>query len=260
MSSLMINPFYKITFQEDILPVNRSENRTPQDLRSVKIITQINEHAEGSALIEWGKTKVYCTVSVEEKVPSFLEGKGKGWVTAEYNLLPRATHTRNKRERGKIGGRTMEIQRLIGRSLRAVIDFEALGERTLTIDCDVLQADGGTRCASITGAFVAMKIAIDKLMKNGRIKKDPIRSFAAAVSVGIYKGEMVLDMDYVEDSSSEVDLNVVATGEGDFIEIQGTAEGKIFSRNDLNALVDLALGGIQKLIQCQKDTLQNAAL
>jgi ribonuclease PH len=221
------------------------------------IITNYNKHAEGSVLIEVGETKVICTASIEERVPPFLKGQGKGWVTAEYSMLPRATQVRNQREavKGKLGGRTMEIQRLIGRALRSVIDLEALGERSLTLDCDVIQADGGTRTSSITGAFVALAFAIEKLSKERTLARYPITDFLAAVSVGVVKGEACLDLNYEEDSSAKVDMNVVMTGEGKFVEVQGTGEEAPFSRSELDELLLLAELGIQAAIEEQKKVL-----
>lgn len=232
----------------------RPSGRAIDALRDVRFTRGYTRHAEGSVLVEFGHTRVLCTASVEDKVPGFLRGAGRGWVTAEYGMLPRATHTRSDREaaRGKQSGRTQEIQRLIGRSLRAVFDLEKLGERTLTLDCDVLQADGGTRCASITGAWVAAHDAVAKLVATGALPASPIRDQVAAVSVGIYQGLPVLDLDYDEDSSCDTDLNVVMTGAGGFVEIQGTAEGEPFSRTQLDRLVGLADDGIARLVALQK--------
>ncbi|HEY5930853.1 MAG TPA: ribonuclease PH, partial [Burkholderiales bacterium] len=223
----------------------RPSGRTPDQLRKLAITRGYTRHAEGSVLIECGDTRVICTASVEEKVPPFLKGKGQGWLTAEYGMLPRSTNTRSDREaaRGKQSGRTQEIQRLIGRSLRAITSLERLGERTIQIDCDVIQADGGTRTASITGAFVALHDAIGHLQKNGLIAESPILDYVAAVSVGIYQGVPVLDLDYPEDSSCDTDMNVVMTGKGGMVEVQGTAEGAPFSRKELDALLALAEGG-----------------
>jgi ribonuclease PH len=214
-------------------------------------------HAEGSVLVEFGETRVLCTVSIEDKVPPFLRGKGSGWLTAEYGMLPRATGTRNEREaaRGKQGGRTVEIQRLIGRSLRAVVDLRQLGERTLLVDCDVLQADGGTRTASITGAFVAVHDALNWLRERGGLATLPIRDFVAAVSVGMHGGEALLDLDYAEDSSCETDMNVVLTGSGAFVEVQATAEGTPFSASELDRMLGLARAGIGRLVAAQKAAL-----
>ena len=235
----------------------RPSGRRADELRAVKITRGFTRHAEGSVLVAMGDTQVLCTVSVEESVPSFLKGKGQGWLTAEYGMLPRATNTRMRREaaEGKQSGRTQEIQRLIGRSLRAVVDLTALGERTLKIDCDVLQADGGTRCASITGACVAVADAIAWCKGKGLITGEPLRDHVAAVSVGVVDGAVVLDLDYAEDSSCDTDMNVVMTGAGHFIEVQGTAEGAPFSRVEMNQLLDLADGGIRTLILAQKAAL-----
>jgi ribonuclease PH len=238
--------------------MQRSFNRTPADLRPVRFQRRFTRHAEGSVLVEVGHTQVLCTASVEEKVPSFLKGKGQGWVTAEYGMLPRATNTRGNREAasGKQSGRTHEIQRLIGRSLRAIIDLAALGERQVSIDCDVLQADGGTRCASITGAMVALADACSWLREKQLITADPLRDFVAAVSVGIVDGAPVLDLDYAEDSSCDTDMNVVMTGAGHFVEVQGTAEGAPFTREQMSQLMDLATGGISTLIGLQRAALK----
>ena len=235
----------------------RSFDRTAADLRPVRFTRRFTRHAEGSVLVEMGDTRVLCTASVEEKVPPFLKGKGRGWVTAEYGMLPRATNTRGAREaaQGKQSGRTQEIQRLIGRSLRAVVDLEKLGERQVTLDCDVLQADGGTRCASITGARVALAEAVAGLRKAGLVAEDPIRDFVAAVSVGIVDGQPVLDLDYAEDSACGTDMNVVMTGAGHFVEVQGTAEGEPFTREQMSKLLDLASAGIGRLVTLQRETL-----
>ena len=235
----------------------RPSQRHPAQLREVRITRQYTCHAEGSVLIEMGHTKVLCTASVEESVPSFLRGKGQGWVTAEYGMLPRSTHTRSAREaaKGKQSGRTLEIQRLIGRSLRAVTDLVALGERQITLDCDVLQADGGTRCASITGAWLALHDACEKLVAEGKLPSNPVRDHVAAVSVGIFEGMPVLDLDYPEDSSCDTDMNVIMTGAGGIVEIQGTAEGEPFTRAQMSQLVDMAEAGIATLIAKQKETL-----
>jgi ribonuclease PH len=226
-------------------------------MREVQIVRGFTKHAEGSVLVSFGETRVLCTASVEDKVPGFLRGKGQGWVTAEYGMLPRATHTRSDREaaRGKQSGRTQEIQRLIGRSLRAVIDMQKLGERTITLDCDVLQADGGTRTASITGAYVAMCDAINGLLNAGLLQGSPIRDSVAAVSVGVCQGQAVLDLDYDEDSSADTDLNLVMTGSGGFIEIQGTAEGEPFSAAQLERLLALGRVGCEQLCHAQKKAL-----
>lgn len=231
----------------------RPSGRALDELRDIRITRQFTCHAEGSVLIEFGATKVICTASVEEGVPRFLKGKKQGWVTAEYGMLPRATGTRNQREaaRGKQGGRTVEISRLIGRSLRAAVDLEALGEHSITIDCDVIQADGGTRTAAITGACVALMDAIDWMLEQKMLTKTPIKAPIAAVSVGIYKGNAVLDLDYAEDSQAETDLNVIMTSEGGFVEIQGTAEQQAFSRDELNQMLALAEKGIKELCQIQ---------
>lgn len=235
----------------------RSSQRQADQLRSIRLTRQYTCHAEGSVLVEFGNTKVICTASIEEKVPPFLKGKGEGWVTAEYGMLPRSTGSRMKRESaaGKQSGRTQEIQRLIGRSLRAVVDLKTLGERQITIDCDVIQADGGTRTASITGAFVALTDAINHLIANGKLTASPIREAVAAVSVGIVGDTPLLDLDYLEDSNCETDMNVVMTATGKFIEIQGTAEGEAFSRSEMNSLLDLAEKGISELIALQKQAL-----
>ncbi|HAF00323.1 MAG TPA: ribonuclease PH [Methylophilaceae bacterium] len=235
----------------------RPNERPNNVLRDVEITRHYTKHAEGSVLIKFGDTHVICTASVEEKVPGFLKGKGQGWVTAEYGMLPRSTGSRMDREaaKGKQSGRTQEIQRLIGRSLRAVIDLEKLGERTIHFDCDVIQADGGTRTASITGAYVAMHDAITFLLKHGLITESPLNDSVAAISVGVYKGEPVLDLDYIEDSDCDTDMNVVMTGSGGFVEIQGTAEGEPFSRDTMNAMLDLAVYGIQQLTLIQKQAL-----
>ncbi len=235
----------------------RPSQRLPEQLREIRITRNFTRHAEGSILIEMGDTRVLCTASVEETVPSFLRGKGQGWVTAEYGMLPRSTHTRSAREaaKGKQSGRTQEIQRLIGRSLRAVTDLTALGERQITLDCDVLQADGGTRCASITGAWLALHDACAKLVADGKLPASPLRDHVAAISVGIYKGMPVLDLDYPEDSDCDTDMNVVMTGNGGIVEIQGTAEGEPFSRTQMGLLVDLAEAGIDELIARQKATV-----
>jgi len=235
----------------------RTGGRTADQLRPVRITRGFTIHAEGSVLIEFGQTRVLCTASVEEKVPPHKRGSGEGWVTAEYGMLPRATNTRGDREaaRGKQSGRTQEIQRLIGRSLRAVVDTALLGPRSIQIDCDVLQADGGTRTASITGAFVALHDAVTWLQKKNLLAKNPLRDFVAAVSVGIHGGAPVLDLDYAEDSASGTDMNVVMTGSGKFVEVQGTAEGEAFSRRELDALLDLAGRGIAELVGLQKKAL-----
>ncbi len=235
----------------------RPSQRQPDQLRPVRITRNFTRHAEGSVLIEMGDTRVLCNASVEENVPPFLRGKGQGWVTAEYGMLPRSTHTRTAREaaKGKQTGRTQEIQRLIGRSLRAVTDLKALGERQVTLDCDVLQADGGTRCASITGAWVALYEACEKLVQAGKLPANPVIDHVAAVSVGIFQGTPVLDLDYPEDSGCDTDMNVVMTGKGGIVEIQGTAEGEPFSREQMSVLVDLAQAGIGRLVAAQESAL-----
>src|SRR6187401_839849 len=232
----------------------RTDGRLADAVRETRITADYTVHAEGSVLIEVGRTKVICTASVEERVPPFLRGQGKGWVTAEYGMLPRATSTRTQREAsaGKVGGRTQEIQRLIGRSLRSVMRLPALGERTIWIDCDVIQADGGTRTASITGAFVALALALEKLRERDAIRTIPLADYVAATSVGIVDGEALLDLAYEDDSRAEVDMNIVKTGDGRFIEVQGTAEGLPFGRDALNTLLDLADLGIKQLIDKQR--------
>jgi ribonuclease PH len=219
--------------------------------------TNVMKHAEGSVLIEVGDTKVICTATMEEKVPSFMKGQGKGWINAEYSMLPRATQVRNQREsiKGRLGGRTMEIQRLIGRALRSIVSLEALGERTITIDCDVIQADGGTRTSSITGAFVAMAIAVDKVARDRNLKSFPIIDYLGAISVGVVQGKPCLDLDYKEDSQAKVDMNVVMTGSGKFVEVQGTGEDAPFSREELDELLVLAEGGIRQMIAAQIEAL-----
>jgi len=235
----------------------RHDQRRPDELRPVRITRHFTRHAEGSVLVEFGDTRVLCTASVEEGVPGFLRGKGQGWLTAEYGMLPRSTHTRSSREaaRGKQSGRTQEIQRLIGRSLRSVVDLAALGERQIIIDCDVLQADGGTRTASVTGACVAVCDALNGLVASGLLEASPLRDMVAAVSVGIVNGQPVLDLDYIEDSDCDTDMNVVMTGSGGMIEVQGTAEGAPFSRAELDALLALAERGIAQLVEAQKIAL-----
>ena len=238
----------------------RPSQRRPDQLRPVRITRGFTRHAEGSVLIEFGDTRVVCTASVEDKVPPFLKGQGQGWLTAEYGMLPRSTGTRMDREaaRGKQSGRTQEIQRLIGRALRAVVDLAALGERTLKIDCDVIQADGGTRTASITGAFVAVADAVGLLLARQMLAASPIRDHVAAVSVGVYEGVPVLDLDYLEDSACDTDMNVVMTGNGGLVEVQGTAEGHPFSRAELDAMLALAEQGIGELVAAQKRALAQA--
>lgn len=236
----------------------RPSGRAPDQLRPVRITRGFTRHAEGSVLVEFGDTRVLVTATVEDGVPGFLRGKGEGWITAEYGMLPRSTHTRSPREaaRGKQGGRTLEIQRLIGRSLRAVVDLRALGERTVTLDCDVLQADGGTRTASITGAYVALADAMTALVRRRAVATSPLHGQVAAVSVGIVRGEPVVDLDYVEDSSAETDMNVVMNQGGGFVEVQGTAEGHAFRRHELDRLLDLASGACEQLFAVQQDALQ----
>ncbi len=238
----------------------RPSGRLPDQLRDIKFTCHYTKHAEGSVLVEFGDTRVLCTASIDPMVPRFLKGKGQGWLTAEYGMLPRSTHSRMGREasRGKQGGRTLEIQRLIGRSLRAAIDLNALGENTITLDCDVLQADGGTRTASITGGFVALSLAIQDLLDRNKIKKNPLHGQLASVSVGIYNGIPVLDLDYAEDSEAETDMNVVMNDAGAFIEVQGTAEGHAFRRDELNSMLDLADHGIRILLEKQREALKAA--
>ena len=240
----------------------RIDGRKNEQIRPVKVTRNYTKYAEGSVYIEVGDTKVLCNVSVEERVPQFLKGSGEGWITAEYNMLPRSTGTRKVRDiaRLKLDGRTMEIQRLIGRALRSVVDLKALGERTLWIDCDVIQADGGTRTTSISGAFIAMVDAINKIHKTKPFKVYPIRNFVAATSVGILNGEKILDLCYEEDSKAIVDMNIIMTDEGEFVEVQGTGEEKPFSRGELNELLDLGEKGIKQMIQVQKDSLKMDAL
>jgi ribonuclease PH len=239
--------------------LKRSSGRLANQLRPVRITRAFTIHAEGSVLIEFGATKVLCTASVEEKVPGHKKGSGEGWVTAEYGMLPRATHTRGEREaaRGKQSGRTQEIQRLIGRSMRAVFDLGQLGERTIHLDCDVLQADGGTRTAAITGAFVAAHDAVSKLMAQGKLGQSPIRDHVAAISVGMLQGRSLLDLEYIEDAACDTDMNVVMTGAGRFVEVQGTAEGVAFSRHEMDALLALAEKGISELVAIQKLSLMS---
>lgn len=239
----------------------RNDGRKADETRPLKITANYNKHAEGSVLIEVGDTKVICTATIEERVPPFMKGQGKGWVTAEYSMLPRATSVRNQREaaRGKLGGRTMEIQRLIGRALRSVVNLEALGERSVTLDCDVIQADGGTRTTSITGAFVAMAIAIDKLANEKKLGRFPIIDFLGSVSVGIIQEQALLDLNYEEDSKAKVDMNVVMTGSGKFVEVQGTGEEAPFSREELDELLMLAEIGIQSMISEQEKVLGTIA-
>lgn len=235
----------------------RPNNRANNQVREIKITRNYTRYAEGSVLIEFGETKVLCNATVEESVPRFLKGQQQGWVTAEYGMLPRATHSRTQREaaKGKQGGRTMEIQRLIARSLRAVVDLKALGERTVTVDCDVIQADGGTRTASITGACVALYDAMNKLVADGTLKTNPMKGLVAAISVGIVSGEAVCDLEYVEDSNAETDMNVVMVEDGRLVEVQGTAEGEPFSHEELLTLLDLAKQGISQLVEAQRKAL-----
>lgn len=236
--------------------MERFDGRSPDQLREIKITPNVSPYAEGSALIEVGGTKVICTASVEDKVPPFLRNKGLGWVTAEYAMLPRATHTRTTRETVRPSGRTQEIQRLIGRSLRAVVDTSLLGERQIMVDCDVIQADGGTRCASITGACVALALAVKKMLIDGKIRKNPIISEVAAVSVGIIHGTSILDLCYEEDSNAEVDMNVVCTGSGKYIELQGTAEREPFSKDQMNEMLALAEKGVAELFAAQRKAIK----
>ncbi|NOX96836.1 MAG: ribonuclease PH [Nitrospirae bacterium] len=240
----------------------RSDGRLLDQMRPVKITENYLKHAEGSVLIEVGDTKVICTASEEDKIPSFLAGTGQGWITAEYGMLPRSSGTRIAREssRGKVAGRTQEIQRLIGRSLRAVVDLPRLGERTIWIDCDVIQADGGTRTASITGGFLALSLALGRLRKEGKIKDVPLKDFVAATSVGMWKGNPLLDLSYEEDSRAEVDMNVVMTGRGRFVEVQGTAEEKPFSQGEMDKLLFLAKKGIEELIAVQKEIIKRSGI
>ncbi|WP_096189598.1 ribonuclease PH [Evansella halocellulosilytica] len=236
----------------------RPDERETNELRKVEIIPNYIKHPEGSVLISFGDTKVICSASIEDRVPPFLRGQGKGWITAEYSMLPRATEQRNIREssKGKLSGRTMEIQRLIGRALRSVVDLDVIGERTIWIDCDVIQADGGTRTASITGAFIAMALAFEKLMNDKAVQKNPVKDYLAAISVGVdEKNGAILDLNYIEDSEADVDMNVVMTGNGEFVEIQGTGEEATFSRTQLNEMLELAEKGIHELFQMQKDAI-----
>ncbi|MWP61652.1 ribonuclease PH [Gilliamella sp. Pas-s25] len=237
----------------------RPSGRSAEQVRPIKITRHYTKHAEGSVLVEFGETKVLCNATVDESVPRFLKGQNQGWVTAEYGMLPRATNSRTQREaaKGKQTGRTMEIQRLIARSLRAMIDLKLLGEYTITLDCDVIQADGGTRTASITGACVALNDAINKMVAEGKIKKNPIKSLVAAVSVGIVEGEALCDLEYIEDSNAQTDMNVVMTDDGRIIEIQGTAEGEPFSHDELLKLLELAKNGIATIIDAQKQSLKD---
>ncbi len=238
----------------------RPSGREASQMRELRFVPDFTKHAEGSVLASFGDTQVLCTASVEERVPGWMRNTGRGWVTGEYGMLPRSTHTRSGREatRGKQGGRTLEIQRLIGRSLRAVTNLEALGERSITLDCDVIQADGGTRTASISGAYVALAIAMQRLSKAGRIKKSPLHGQVAAVSVGIYRGRPVLDLDYAEDSEAETDMNIVMNDAGRFIEVQGTAEGHAFTDEEFSAMIALARGGIDDIIVAQNEAIASA--
>jgi ribonuclease PH len=241
--------------QTEYMSYQRPDGRAVDQIRNTKITSNISPYAEGSALVEVGGTKVICTASVEDRVPMFLRNKGVGWVTAEYAMLPRATNTRTQRETQRPSGRTQEIQRLIGRSLRAVVDTKLLGERQIFIDCDVIQADGGTRCASITGAYVALALACRKLVRNSVVKTNPLLSEVAAVSVGVCDGTPILDLAYVEDSNAEVDMNIVCTGAGKFIEIQGTAEREPFTREQMNEMLAMAEKGINELFMVQRNAL-----
>ena len=238
----------------------RPSGRDPATMREVRFVTDFTKHAEGSVLASFGDTQVLCTASIDERVPGWMRGKGSGWVTGEYGMLPRATHTRSGREatRGKQGGRTLEIQRLIGRSLRAITDMKALGERSIMLDCDVLQADGGTRTASISGAYVALAIAMERLTASGKLKKNPLHGQVAAVSVGIYNGTPVLDLDYAEDSQAETDMNIVMNDAGNFIEVQGTAEGHAFNDAEFTAMLGLARTGISGIITAQNEAIAAA--
>ena len=238
----------------------REDNRKNDEIRKVNVHTNYTIYAEGSVMIEMGNTKVLCTASVNEKVPPFLRGQGKGWLTAEYSMLPRATHERNIREsaKGKLSGRTMEIQRLIGRSLRACIDLEKLGERTITVDCDVIQADGGTRTASITGGYIALAIAIERLIKNGKLNENPLIANIAAISVGVVDGNILLDLKYTEDFAAEVDMNVIMNSKGEYVEVQGTGEEATYTRDDLNKLLDYAEKGIRELFEIQEASIKEA--
>ena len=248
----------ELVIEEDLRSVKyREDGRAENQLRKIKITRDFNFYAEGSVLIEFGNTKVICTASVSEKVPPFLKGQGKGWITAEYSMIPRATGERNQREsaKGKLSGRTMEIQRLIGRALRTAIDLDKLGERTVTIDCDVIQADGGTRTTSISGGYIALALAMKKLVNEGILAENPIISNVAAISVGIVGGTPMLDLKYSEDSAAEVDMNVVMNGEGRFVEVQGTGEEATYTRAELNQLLDLAEAGINEIIELQNKVI-----
>ena len=248
----------ELVIEEDLRSVKyREDGRAENQLRKIKITRDFNLYAEGSVLIEFGNTKVICTASVSEKVPPFLKGQGKGWITAEYSMIPRATGERNQREsaKGKLSGRTMEIQRLIGRALRTAIDLDKLGERTVTIDCDVIQADGGTRTTSISGGYIALALAMKKLVNEGILAENPIISNVAAISVGIVGGTPMLDLKYSEDSAAEVDMNIVMNGEGRFVEVQGTGEEATYTRAELNELLDLAEAGINEIIELQNKVI-----
>ncbi|EHO82769.1 ribonuclease PH [Fusobacterium ulcerans] len=248
----------EMIIEEDLRTLKlREDGRKVDSLREIKITKDFNLYAEGSVLIEFGNTKVICTASVSEKVPPFMRGQGKGWLTAEYSMIPRATGERNQREsaKGKLSGRTMEIQRLIGRALRTAVDLEKLGERTITIDCDVIQADGGTRTTSISGGFIALALAVKKLMKERVLSVNPIVSNVAAISVGIVRGTPMLDLMYTEDSAAEVDMNVVMNGKGEFVEVQGTGEEATYTRKELNELIDLAEVGIKEIIRLQNEVI-----
>lgn len=238
----------------------RPSGREASQMRALRFVTDYTKHAEGSVLTEFGDTRVLCTASIEERVPGWMRNTGKGWVTGEYGMLPRSTHTRSGREaaRGKQGGRTLEIQRLIGRSLRAVTDLDALGERSVTLDCDVIQADGGTRTASISGAYVALAIAMQRLVQAGTLRANPLHGQVAAISVGIYRGTPVLDLDYAEDSEAETDMNIVMNDAGRFIEVQGTAEGHAFTDDEFNAMLGLARAGIADIIRAQSEAIEAA--
>ena len=239
-------------------PSMKRKNRGNDELREIRFTRAYTRYAEGSVLVECGRTRVLCNASVEDRVPSFLKNSGRGWITAEYSMLPRSTHTRVQREavRGRQQGRGMEIQRLIGRALRSVVDLEALGERSIVLDCDVLQADGGTRVTAINGAFIALQDAVSHLLNDNRLKQSPLHGMVAAISVGICNGETMLDLDYSEDSNAEADLNVVTNEVGGFVEIQGTAEGHAFQRNELEAMLDLALAGTREIVRLQRDALE----
>lgn len=239
--------------------MKRTDGRSPDKLRKITITKDYTKHAEGSCLIEAGETRVICTATLEDNVPPFLRNSGTGWITAEYGMLPRSTNTRIRRDKSLSSGRTLEIQRLIGRSLRAVTDMAKLGERTIMVDCDVIQADGGTRTASITGGFIALALAVKKLRKQCLVEENPLLDFVAATSVGIFQKELLLDLNYEEDSKADMDMNVVMVGEGDFVEVQGTAEGRPFSKKQMDHLLDLAQDGIRQLIDLQRDIVGDLA-